>query len=155
MLARKLNWIFNSRFGFGIRIENLWKSLEFCFQNIFKKLFEFVESLGFCFKIFWLCLKIFWFCFKNSTRLWSGYIFQNTFLFVFHVNNIRARQNTWIWRTKPISIRKSITKPKPKLIKYPNYSKFWFLENRNRIRSEPKYSGYPNVSEIDLYTYIY
>ena len=49
--------------------------------------------------------------------------------------------------------KKSSTKPEPKLIKYPNGSKFWFLENRNR--SEPKYFGYLNVSEIDLYTYIY
>ena len=34
-------------------------------------------------------------------------------------------------------------------------SKFWYLENRNRTRSEPKYFGYPIISEIDLYTYIY
>ena len=57
---------------------------------------------------------------------------------------------------EPISIRKSSSKPEPKLIKYPNYSKFQFLvnRNRNRIRSKLKYFGYPNVSEIDLYTYI-
>ena len=90
----------------------------------------------------------------ECTRLWrAGIFFQKYVLFVFHVNNIRARQNTRIWRTEPISIRKSSTKTKPKLIKYPNYLKFWFLENR--IRSEPKYSGYPNLSEIDLYTYVY
>ena len=30
--------------------------------------------------------------------------------------------------------------------------KFWYLKNWNRTQSEPKYFGYPNVSEIDLYT---
>ena len=28
--------------------------------------------------------------------------------------------------------------------------KFWYLKNRNQIRSESKYFGYPNISEIDL-----
>ena len=80
---------------------------------------------------------------------------KNMFLFVFHVNNIRAWQNTRNLRTEPTAIRKSSTKPEAKLIKYPNDSKFWFLEKQNRIRSEPKYFGYPNVSEINLYTCIY
>ena len=30
-------------------------------------------------------------------------------------------------------------------------SKFWCLKNQNRTRPEPKYLGYPNVTEIDLY----
>ena len=65
---------------------------------------------------------------------------------------IKAGQKTRIRRIEPNPIRKSSTKPEPKLIKYLNGFKFWYLENRNQIRPEPKYLGYPNVAEIDLYT---
>ena len=45
---------------------------------------------------------------------------------------------------------KKFYRTEPKLIKYP-YG-FWYLENRNRIQSEPKNFRYPNLSEIDLDT---
>ena len=72
----------------------------------------------------------------------------------------RGRNQGWAKNSE----QKNWTEPDPKkTVSNPNRnwlniwmsSKFWYLENRNRIRSEPKYFGYPIISEIDLYTYLY
>ena len=41
-------------------------------------------------------------------------------------------QKTQIQKTEPNPIQKNSIEPEPKLIKYPNGSKFWYLENRNQ-----------------------
>ena len=87
-----------------------------------------------------------------QTRFWSEparmYFKKYILLFVF-MSILGLRKNPI-----PKNGTESSTKPELKLIKYPNYSKFWYLENWNQILYEPKYIGYPNVSEIDIYIYI-
>ena len=61
-------------------------------------------------------------------------------------------KNTIIRRTEPNTIRKNSSEPEPKLIKYPNGFKILVSREPKPNQSEPKYFGYPNVSEIDLYT---
>ena len=75
--------------------------------------------------------------------------------------NTRAGQKIRIRirRTEPNLTRKSSTESEPKLIKYPNRFKILVSKepepNPTRTRPEPKYFGYPNVSEIDFYTTLY
>ena len=68
---------------------------------------------------------------------------------------LRAGQKIRIRKTEPNPIRKSSIKPEPKLIKYPNGFKILVFKEPKPTRPELKYFGYPNISELDLYTYIY
>ena len=61
----------------------------------------------------------------------------------------RTGQNIRIRRTEPNPIWKVIPNPNWNWL---NLNKFWYLHNWNRTRFQPKYFGYPNISEIDLYT---
>ena len=44
------------------------------------------------------------------------------------------------------------SEPKPTKKTLLNFNQNCYLENRNQTQSEPKYFGYPNISEPDLYT---
>ena len=65
------------------------------------------------------------------------------------VSNLGLGKKTRIRRTEPNPVQKSSIEPEPKLINRTG-SKFWYLKNQNRTRSEPKYFGYLDVSQIDL-----
>ena len=61
------------------------------------------------------------------------YFFKKIWCYLIFMSLFRIGQKTRIQKIEPIPIRISSTKSEPKLIKYLNYSKFWYLKNWNLI----------------------